>query len=406
MKLPNEWKLRSLDEVIESLDAGTSVNSEDFSVGVSDIGVLKTSCVTSGVFNPKESKVVVSSEINRLSVPVKQDRIILSRMNTPTLVGANAYVPKSYSNVFLPDRLWQLEPKGNSCNMRWLSFVLGSNRYRSKLSKLATGTSDTMKNITKSDVMALPIAFPPLFEQKAIADLLSVWDEAIEKMERLITAKEKNLKLIMKELLNEKTMQTKGWKKVTLGTIFEEVTDKVGIKTLIPHSISAGIGFVSHQDKWGKDISGEQYQNYIHLKANEFAYNKGNSKRYQQGCVYLLKDGEICVPNVFISFRARNSEVVSTFYEHYFIANYHAQELKKYITSGARADGLLNLNKSDFFQIIVPFPPKKEQKEIALAIDLKQNEIDILKTLVAKYKEQKRGLMQKLLTGEWRVKGL
>ncbi|NCC51210.1 MAG: restriction endonuclease subunit S [Spartobacteria bacterium] len=250
----------------------------------------------------------------------------------------------------------------------------------------------------------LPIILPPLPEQKAIADLLSTWDEAIEKTERLIHAKEANLKGQIQRIMGKEAIDANGWSIVHLGDLFSEVTRKVGQKELTPYSISAGIGFVSQREKWGKDISGSQHKNYIHLNAGEFSYNKGNSKRYQQGCVYLLKDGEICVPNVFISFKPKAKNVVPEFFEHYFIADYHARELKRYITSGARSDGLLNLNKKDFFKIMVPCPSPEEQKAIAEALSASQQEIDLLKQLADKYKTQKRGLMQKMLTGEWRVK--
>lgn len=258
--------------------------------------------------------------------------------------------------------------------------------------------------LNKDTLEKLPILLPPLPEQKAIADLLSTWDEAIEKTERLIQAKERNLKSQIQKIMGRQAIETKGWSEVHLGELFTEVTHKVGEKELTPYSISAGIGFVSQREKWGKNISGSQHKNYTHLKTGEFSYNKGNSKRYQQGCIYLLKEGEICVPNVFISFKPKNKNVVPEFFEHYFIADYHARELKRYITSGARSDGLLNLNKKDFFKIKVPCPSPYEQKAIAEALTALQHEIDLLKQLAEKYKTQKRGLMQKMLTGEWRVK--
>lgn len=275
---------------------------------------------------------------------------------------------------------------------------------KNKLLELVDSAGHGTGRLDTELLRSVEILLPPLPEQKAIADLLSTWDKAIEKTEKLIAAKEKSLKHAIGETFSDKATKNKGWKIVQLGEVFAEVTEKVGSKYLVPHSISAGIGFVSHQEKWGKDISGEQYQNYTHLKAGEFAYNKGNSKRYKQGCAYLLKEGEICVPNVFICFKPKNESVVVDFYAHYFIADYHSKELKKFISSGARADGLLNLNKSDFFQIMIPFPTKKEQSELAKMFDTFQMEIEILKSLAGKYKEQKRGLMQKLLTGEWRVK--
>jgi len=270
--------------------------------------------------------------------------------------------------------------------------------------KFNSSAAGPIPGISRTDVLNLRVPKTPLPEQKAIADLLSTWDEAIEKTERLILVKEANLKGQIQRIMGEEAIDANGWSMVHLGDLFSEVTRKVGEKELTPYSISAGIGFVSQCEKWGKDISGSQHKHYTHLKAGEFSYNKGNSKRYQQGCVYLLKNGEICVPNVFISFKPKAKNVVPEFFEHYFIADYHARELKRYITSGARSDGLLNLNKKDFFKIMVPCPSPDEQKAIAEALTASQQEIDLLKQLADKYKTQKRGLMQKMLTGEWRVK--
>ncbi|TDT87949.1 type I restriction modification DNA specificity protein [Pseudodesulfovibrio indicus] len=195
------------------------------------------------------------------------------------------------------------------------------------------------------------------------------------------------------------------WKEVPLGTLFEPVTDTVGDKDIPPYSISAGIGFVSQREKWGKDIAGRQYASYTHLRKGEFAYNKGNSKKYQCGCAYLLRDqDEISVPNVFISFRPKSDKVSADFYEHFFVADYHARELKRYITSGARSDGLLNLNKKDFFKINVPCPSPREQEAIAKVLNAAVAEIDEHRNQLAALKEQKKGLMQQLLTGKVRVK--
>lgn len=286
---------------------------------------------------------------------------------------------------------------------RYLHSILLSDRFTFYANSCSARTG--IPKLNREDMGGYVVTFPPPSEQKAIADLLSTWDKAIEKTERLIQTKEFCLKGQIQRIMGKDAIDENGWSMVHLGDLFSEVTRKVGEKELTPYSISARIGFVSQREKWGKDISGSQHKNYTHLKAGEFSYNKGNSKRYQQGCVYLLKDGEICVPNVFISFKPKAKNVVPEFFEHYFIADYHARELKRYITSGARSDGLLNLNKKDFFKIMVPCPSPDEQKAIAEALTAQQQEINLLKQLAEKYKTQKRGLMQRLLTGEWRVRG-
>jgi type I restriction enzyme, S subunit len=111
--------------VIKSISSGVSVNSDSRQKINGEVGVLKTSCVFTGVFRPEEHKAVIASEIERVAEPVTYDTIIVSRMNTPDLVGASAYVSRDYSDLFLPDRLWQVRPSPRA-SARWLGFVVGS----------------------------------------------------------------------------------------------------------------------------------------------------------------------------------------------------------------------------------------------------------------------------------------
>lgn len=257
-------------------------------------------------------------------------------------------------------------------------------------------------------VAEYPVLIPPVSEQQKIAQILSTWDKAIEKLEALITAKQKRKKALMQKLLTRKKQFTGfdgKWEEVELGSLFKEVKEKVGRKNVTPHSITAGTGFVSHEEKWGKDISGSQYENYTLLKKHQFSYNKGNSKKYACGCMYLLKHvDEIAVPNVFISFERRNSNICNEFYEQYFMANYCSRELKRYITSGARSDGLLNLSKADFFSVRLPYPTIEEQQKIASVLSAADNEITAHQKQLNALKQQKKGLMHQLLTGKKRVK--
>jgi type I restriction enzyme S subunit len=174
-----EWKEMPLSEFVKSLDAGVSVNSGDRPAWNGEAGVLKTSSVANGVFDPRENKVVLDEgELLRLREPVCKDTIIISRMNTPALVGANAYVEADFENIFLPDRLWAAKPKPDT-SMRFLAITLGSDKGRAALTELATGTSDSMKNITKSDVLALQISAPTLPEQQKLAACVVPLDELI-----------------------------------------------------------------------------------------------------------------------------------------------------------------------------------------------------------------------------------
>lgn len=194
---------------------------------------------------------------------------------------------------------------------------------------------------------------------------------------------------------------TSEWNGCTLGEIADRITEKVGDRELTTLSISAGIGFVSQAEKFSRDISGKQYENYIVLRKGEFSYNKGNSKKFPQGCIYELKEyEEAAVPNAFISFRFKDS-YLSDFYKGYFDNNFHGKQLVKFITSGARSDGLLNINPSDFFSIILPTPKEKEeQQKIADCLSSLDDLITAEENKLAALKLHKKGLMQKLFPAE------
>lgn len=194
---------------------------------------------------------------------------------------------------------------------------------------------------------------------------------------------------------------SEGWKKYKLRELADRITKKVGNNKLVTLSISAGTGFVSQAEKFSRDISGKQYCNYIYLKKGEFSYNKGNSKTFPQGCIYELKEyEEAAVPNAFISFRFKEN-LVPSFYQGYFDSNFHGKQLVRFITSGARSDGLLNISPTDFFSIVLPTPVKKEeQQKIADCLSSIDELIDAESRNLKALEKYKKGLMQKLFPAE------
>lgn len=190
---------------------------------------------------------------------------------------------------------------------------------------------------------------------------------------------------------------SEAWNEPTLGELSDRVVDKVGSEKYTTLSISAGVGFVSQTEKFDRDISGEQYRNYIHVKKGDFSYNKGNSKKFPQGCVYELNEyEEAAVPNAFISFRFHD-DVVSGFYKGYFEGNFHGRQLSKHITSGARSNGLLNISADDFFSIILPTPKDiKEQQMIADCVKSLEDTIGAEHQKLESLQKYKVGLIQQL----------
>jgi type I restriction enzyme S subunit len=193
------------------------------------------------------------------------------------------------------------------------------------------------------------------------------------------------------------------WKQVQLGEIFSPIgKSNDGLEHTVM-TISARLGLISQKKKFDRVIAGNSLSKYTLLKKGDFAYNKGNSKLYQMGCIYQLEDQDSAlVPFVYICF-SPTEEIDPEFYKHWFLAHGLDRQLKKIITSGARGDGLLNVNKKDFFKLEVPLPTKEEQTKIGKILSMMDNEIELYKKKQAAIKEQKKGLMQQLLTGEIRV---
>ncbi len=155
-------------------------------------------------------------------------------------------------------------------------------------------------------------------------------------------------------------------------------------------------------DKFARDMAGNSVDRYTLLHEGEFAYNKGNSLTSPYGCVFRLDQPTALVPFVYFCF-ALKPELDPSFCEHLFAAGALNHQLSRLINSGVRNDGLLNLNVEDFFSCRIPVPPSDEQRRIALALSAAKEELALLDQEIEALKRQKRGLMQKLLTGEWPV---
>ena len=191
--------------MIIALDAGVSVNSVENEKDVNsyDGYVLKTSCVSNGKFFPEERKRIHPKDLHRAKLNPQKDRIIISRMNTPSLVGECGYISDDFLNLFLPDRLWMTSHNiYNSPCVQWLSFILSFGSVCKSIKNSATGTSGSMKNISKSDFLSLQIPVPPIkAEQTAIANILSDMDADIASLETKL-AKARDVKRgMMQELL-------------------------------------------------------------------------------------------------------------------------------------------------------------------------------------------------------------
>lgn len=157
-----------LGELMSDFLAGKSLAGEK----PSQFRVLKTSCVYSGYFDENEWKFLPVAYKPKEEHIVKSGDILVSRMNTEELVGASAYVDKDYDDLAIPDRLWILRTnEGVSPVFLWKFFQ--TDLYRGLISRIATGTSGSMKNISKKNFSQIQVPLPKLEVQNRFADYVT-----------------------------------------------------------------------------------------------------------------------------------------------------------------------------------------------------------------------------------------
>lgn len=286
----------------------------------------------------------------------------------------------------------------DQCDVDWFSYFF---LHRDIFHSLTRQGANRFK-LTKAALSKLPILLPPLPEQCRIAEILRTWDEAIEKLETVRSTKSKKRLGVVNSIFGLAEGSGTNWPKQPLSAISTRIKRTTDGGDHPVMTISAKSGFLLQSDKFARNMAGKSVDRYTMLKKGEFAYNKGNSKTAPYGCIFRMEENAALIPFVYYCFRL-DDQLHHPFYEHLFAAGALNYQLSRLINSGVRNDGLLNLYADDFFGCFVPVPPIGEQKRIATAITAMNTELDLIDTEIDALQRQKRGLMQKLLTGEWRV---
>ncbi|WP_160184515.1 restriction endonuclease subunit S [Apilactobacillus kunkeei] len=190
------------------------------------------------------------------------------------------------------------------------------------------------------------------------------------------------------------------WKEEPLENIIEFLKGNDSGNYKLPIlTISAGKGWMLQSDRFGNVLAGNELKNYTLLKKGQLSYNHGNSKLAKYGAVFSLKDyNEALVPKVYHSFKILNGD--SDFIERLFESKKTDRQLRKMITSGARMDGLLNINKQSFGSILINFPTLIEQQKIGDFFAKQDKLIELQTQKVDQLKKLKRGYLQKMFPQE------
>lgn len=268
--------------------------------------------------------------------------------------------------------------------------------------------------LNKASLEKMPLLLPPIVEQKKIAQILSTWDKAISVTEKLLANSQQQKKALMQQLLTGKkrlldengTRFSETWKLYALSKLFQRVTTKNNGKSNNVVTISGQHGLIKQEDFFKKTVASDTLDGYFLLKKGQFAYNKSYSNGYPMGAIKRLnRYPEGVVTTLYICFELTTpKKSCGDYWEHYFESGLLNNSLSQIAHEGGRAHGLLNVKPSDFFSLKVAVPGFEEQQKIASVLSAADTEISTLEKKLACLKDEKKALMQQLLTGKRRVK--
>jgi len=391
-----EWEEKKLGEIVISLDSGVSVNSVNEAIKEeSEYGILKTSCIISGMFYPDENKRIIDDEVSRARLNPCADSILISRMNTPLLVGESGYVSSNYSNLYIPDRLWMAKINHETTNSRLLSIILSSKKIKDKITNIATGTSGSMKNISKPNFLNLEIRIPTLLEQTKLATFLTAVDEKLTQLKKKKTLLEQYKKGVMQKLFSqelrfkdENNQDFPDWQELPGNYIFKNVSDKNHISELPILAITQEYGAIPRElIDYNITVTDKSVDSYKVVQIGDFII----SLRSFQGGIEYSKYNGICSP-AYIILRPI-MEIEDCFFKSFFKTELYIKALNKNI-EGIR-DGKM-ISYKYFSEINLPYPSLPEQQKIAtflLSIDEKINHSS---AQIEKMEAWKKGLLQQM----------
>lgn len=291
--------------------------------------------------------------------------------------------------------VWVLQANLEDCCNEYLFRLIQQHRFI-QVANVSSGSK--MPRADWDFVAEYPFALPTFFERKKIATILSIWDEAITKTQQLIAQLQQSNKGLMQQLLTGKKRLPgfEGeWKEIHMKDAFTERNETGYLNHDLLSVGSLGIYPQSHSDK--RDISNTDKSKYKRICPNDIGYN---TMRMWQGRSALSSLEGIVSPAYTIVTPKENEN--GLFYS--FLFKLPSVVHKFFRNSQGLVEDTLNCKFGDFAKIKVEVPEYNEQLAIADLLSKSTDEVLLHGQKLAALQQQKKGLMQKLLTGEIRVK--
>ena len=321
--------------------------------------------------------------------------VVANSENIPFISGLHTIVAKS---------------KTKELNNAYKRHCFQSQDIKRQFCFYAVGTK--VSGISKTNIAKILIPIPPLPEQKEIARILSVWDAAIRDTTQLIAAKTRRKRALMQQLLTGKKQfqeyASTCFVEREIGDVLQETSrlvewdDEQVYRLASIRRNSAGLF-------WREALRGDQIKvKKLHtIQQGDFLISHIQAAYGAMGCVPAEFEGGH-VSDMYSILTPKPSAALDIRFMDYLsqMPKMHHQILQS--SNGFFAERLrLNFDPREFLKQIITIPETvAEQRKICDVLDTAMREIQLLQDQLAAFKQQKRGLMQKLLTGETRVQVL
>ena len=379
--IPEDWEVVKLSEIFSKSFYGTSDSTNE----IGKYPVLRMGNMQNGTLDLKDLVYLDLVEKEFKKYQLKKGDILLNRTNSYELVGKISlfdldgdYLSASYIVAY--------RPNFKVLNSIFINNLLNTTYFQNKIRTIATkGVSQANINPTSfKEVINIPL--PPLKEQEKIAEILTTWDEAISKQTELLRAKEL-LKIALMQKLLSGEVRFSGfsdeWEEVRLGEICKITTGKLNANAMVENGQYTFF-----------TCARETY------KINEFAFDteallvSGNGANV--GYIHYFKG----------KFNAYQRTYVLDDFEHdIFLIKYLLDKYLSLQISREKNEGNTPyITLPTLTKMKLKLPSLPEQQKIAEVLSLADDEINLLKNELEELKLQKKALMQKLLSGQVRVK--
>lgn len=396
--IPEDWKIKKLGD-IGDFKNGINKSKEDFGFGIHFVNI--NDIFNSNVLNKIDDLDLVNAKPNEQKIySLAFGDIVFVRSSVkPEGVGLTSLISFNdknvvYSGFVIRFRLFE----ENLISHNFKKFLFYEIGFRSRLMAKSSISANT--NINQESLKTLSIPVPPIEEQNAIANCLSIWDEAIEKQQELIDTKEIRHKALMQKLLSGKKRLpgfTDEWKEVKIKDLGEIKTGNTPSK--------------NNSDYWGDEFywctADDMKNKYIyHTKLRLSSLGKEKARIVPENSILVTCIASIGINAITKVKTGFNQQINSITPNNdfdvefiYYLINNNKSKLLEYAGAGA----LPMLNKNTFMEIAFKIPVLNEQLAISNILKTSEAEIEIEKKKVEQLKEQKKALMQKLLTGKVRL---